>query len=408
MKKRIKKTVNLLREFSIPLITGVILALIWANLFPENYQNILHHDILGGFTFQFLVNDIFMVFFFAIAAVEITQSMLPGGDLHPLKQAVNPIMATLGGVIGPAIVFTLLNNLIGSPEFSRGWGIPTATDIALAWLIARLIFGPYHPAVSFLLLLAIADDGIGLAIIAIFYPDPLHQLAPMWLALTLAGMLVAFYLRKKKVKNYWPYILISGTLSWLGLHLTHLHPALALVFVIPFLPHPSKEEAHLFEDDPKECSTLRNFERDWKFFVDFGLFMFGLTNAGVGFSEISTVTWLVFFALLIGKTTGIFLFGSIANLLGFDLPKGMSHKELFVAGLVATMGLTVALFVAGVAFTDLNIQGAAKMGALFSSGAVVVSFAAAKFLRIQRITVDQKSQKKDLKLEFEGFEATHN
>lgn len=389
MKKRIENTVNLLQEFSIPLIAGVILALVLANLVPEHYQSLLHHELFGGFTFHSFVNDIFMVFFFAMATVEITQSLLPGGDLHPLKRAVNPIMATFGGVIGPALVFTVLNHLIGSPELTRGWGIPTATDIALAWLVARIVFGPHHPAVSFLLLLAIADDGIGLVIIAVFYPDPLYQVVPMWLLLTLAGMLAAFFLRRAKVKSYWPYILISGTLSWLGLYLAHLHPALALVFVIPFLPHPAKETAHLFEDDPSDSSTLRQFEHDWKAFVDFGLFMFGLANAGVKFSGISTVTWLVFSALLIGKTTGIFLFGSIANLLGFSFPKGMRHKELFVAGLIASMGLTVALFVAGVAYTNLYIQEAAKMGALFSSGAIVVSFAAARLLKIQRITVEQ-------------------
>ena len=390
MRARAKKTVNFLQEFSIPLLTGVIIALVWANLSPESYHHFIHNEIFGNLTFHFLANDIFMVFFFAIATVEITQSLLPGGDLNPLKQAINPILATFGGVIGPAVVYIVLNHFIGSPDFARGWGIPTATDIALAWLVARLIFGAYHPAVSFLLLLAILDDGIGLLIIAIFYPDPLNPVVPMWLLFTLAGMLVAFFLKKAKVKSYWPYIIFGGTLSWTGLYLTHIHPALALVFIIPFLPHPTKERSHLFEDDPKGHSTLRQFEHEWKVFVDFGLLMFGLTNAGVEFSEISTVTWLVFLALVIGKTAGIFIMGSLATLLGFPLPKGMKHKELFVAGLVASMGLTVALFIAGVAFTDINIQGAAKMGALFSAGSVVLSFTAGKLLGIKRKTVERQ------------------
>lgn len=390
MKKRARKTINFLQEFSIPLITGVIIALIWANLSPESYYHFVYNKIFSNFTFYFLANDIFMVFFFAIAAVEITQSLLPGGDLNPLKRAMNPIMATFGGVIGPAVVYIVLNHFIGSPDFIRGWGIPTATDIALAWLIARLVFGAYHSAVSFLLLLAILDDGIGLLIIAIFYPDPLNPVVPMWLLFTLAGMLVAFFLKKAKIKSYWPYIIFGGTLSWTGLYLTHIHPALALVFIIPFLPHPTKDRSHLFEDAPKGHSTLRQFEHEWKVFVDFGLLMFGLTNAGVEFSEISTVTWLVFLALVIGKTTGIFIMGSLATLLGFPLPKGMKHKELFVAGLVASMGLTVALFVAGVAFTDLSIQGAAKMGALFSAGSVVISFTAGKLLGIKRKTAERQ------------------
>ena len=86
-------------------------------------------------------------------------------------------MATLGGVIGPAFVYLALNHFIGSAELLRGWGIPTATDIAFAWLVARTVFGVDHPAISFLLLLAVADDGIGLAIIAVFYPDPLLPVA---------------------------------------------------------------------------------------------------------------------------------------------------------------------------------------------------------------------------------------
>ena len=372
----------------IPLIIGVIVALFWANLSPDRYFDFVHKEVLGSLTVQFLVNDIFMVFFFAFAMVKITRSLLPGGDLNPLKQAINPILATIGGVIGPAVVYIVLNKLIGSPEFIKGWAIPTATDIALAWLVARLVFGALHPAVSFLLLLAIADDGIGLIIIAIFYPDPLNPIVPMYLLLTLAGMSVAFFLRKAEIKSYWPYIIFGGTLSWTGLYLTHVHPALALVFIIPFLPHPKRERESLFEDDQKDYSTLIEFEHDWKVIVAFGLLMFGLANAGAKFSEIGTVTWLVFLALVIGKTSGIFIMGWFATLLGFPLPKGIKFKELFVIGLVASMGLTVALFVAGVAFTESSIQGAAKMGAIFSAGSVILSYTASKVLGIRRKAVE--------------------
>ncbi|AHF06326.1 Na+/H+ antiporter NhaA [Desulfitobacterium metallireducens] len=386
MTDQTRKRINFLQEFSIPLIAGVIMALIWANLTPESYNHFVHNKLFGNFSLHFFVNDIFMVFFFAMATVEITQSLLPGGDLNPLKRAISPIMATFGGVIGPVVIYLVLNHFMGSPDFLKGWGIPTATDIALAWLVARLVFGAYHPAVSFLLLLAIADDGIGLLIITLFYPDPLNPIAPVWLLFTLTGMLIAYFLRKKNVKNYWPYIIFGGTLSWIGLYLTGIHSSLALVFIVPFLPHPTKEQAGLFEDDPEDPdpSTLKEFEHDWKIFVDFGLLLFGLTNAGVQFSGISTVTWLVFFALVIGKTLGVFTMGSLSALIGFPLPKGMNHKDLFVAGLVASMGLTVALFVAGVAFTDPSLQGAAKMGALFSAGSVFLSFIASKLLRIQR------------------------
>ncbi len=385
------KTVNLLREFSIPLILGVIVALIWANISPESYQ-IFNETKIFGLSFHFFVNDIFMVFFFAIAAVEITQSFLPGGDLNPIKKAVNPLMGTIGGIVGPVGVYLLLNSIIGGPEFTNGWGIPTATDIALAWLIARFVFGDKHPAVSYLLLLAIVDDAIGLIIIAIFYPDPLNPVSPIWLLATLAGMGIAFLLRKKGVKSYWPYLIFGGGLAWIGLHEAHMHPALALVTIIPFLPHASRETGHLFEDDQDDHSTLTNFEHEWKIFVDFGLFAFGLSNAGVEFSEIGTATWLVFFALLIGKTVGIFGFAFLAEKLGFPLPTGMGRKELFLAGVIAALGLTVALFVAGAAFTDPTIRGAAKMGALFSAFVAIIAIVLGKVLRVKRITQDTKEE----------------
>lgn len=392
MIERTKKTVNFLQEFSIPLIIGVIIALLWANLSPESYHHFVHNEIVGKISLHFFVNDIFMVFFFAFATVEITQSLLPGGDLNPLKRAINPIFATIGGIIGPIGVYLLLNQFFGSSDYIKGWAIPTATDIALAWLVARLVFGALHPAVSYLLILAIADDGIGLLIIAIFYPDPLKPVVPIWLLFTLTGMLVAFFLKKAKVKSYWPYIIFGGTLSWIGLYFTHIDPALALVVIIPFLPHLKRERSHLFEDDPKTGhSTLRQFEHEWKVFVDFGLLMFGLTNAGVPFSEIGTVTWLVLIALVVGKTSGIFIMGWLATLLGFPLPKRMKFKDLFTVGLIASMGLTVALFVAGVAFTDLSIQGAAKMGALFSAGSVVLAYTAGKLLGIKRRTSERQT-----------------
>ena len=145
---------------------------------------------------HFIVNELFMVLFFGIAAKEIAESCLPGGPLNPISKAVNPLMGTIGGVVGPVGVYLLLNMMMGQPDWAKGWGIPTATDIALAWLIARVVFGTGHPAISFLLLLAVADDGIGLMIIAIFYPtqDPVW-LNALWV---LPGMAIAYGLRFKE------------------------------------------------------------------------------------------------------------------------------------------------------------------------------------------------------------------
>lgn len=329
------------------------------------------------FTLHFLVNDIFMVLFFGIAAKEITEACLPGGALNPLSKAINPLFGTLGGVLGPAGVYLLLNAVVGQAEWQRGWGIPTATDIALAWLVARFIFGKSHPAVSFLLLLAVADDGIGLAIIAIAYPDPAHPTAWANTAWIVPGMLIAFGLRWFQVKNWIPYVVAGGAFSWWGLYSAHLHPALALVFIVPFLPGP-KRDLGMFVDDATEgghSSPLEMFEHHLKLFVDFGLFFFAFANAGVPFAGISNLTWIVLASLVLGKTIGIFVFSYVGMQLGFPLPEGMQTRHLAVAGSVAGIGLTVALFVSGQAFSDPALQGAAKMGALFSISAPIAALA---------------------------------
>jgi len=379
-----KQHINILREFSVPLICGVVLAVLWANIDPTGYLRFISTPWLGTLSFHFISNDIFMVLFFGIAAVEITQSCLPGGELNPVSRAVNPLLSTLGGVLGPVALYLGLNAVVGAPELNNGWGIPTATDIALAWLAARLVFGPAHPAVSYLLLLAVADDAIGLAIIALFYPDPLHPVAPYWLFLTGLGMAAAYALRRLRVFNYWPYVIVGGGLSWAGLHQAHLHPALALVFIIPFLPHRRHETKHIFEEDLSDRSTLACFEHEWKVVVDFGMFMFGLANAGVQFSSVGTVSWLVLFSLLIGKPLGIFSFGCLSEMIGFRLPRGMNRRDLLVAGVIAGTGFTVALFVAGEAFTDPLVKGAAKMGAMLSILAAVVGMLLGRMLGVRK------------------------
>jgi NhaA family Na+:H+ antiporter len=193
---------------------------------------------------------------------------------------------------------------------------------------------------------------------------------------------VAFILRKMKISSYWPYILGSGLIVWVGMYNAHLHPALSLIFIVPFLAYkPIKKQEPLMQ---KPNMLLDDFDHKIKPFVDFGLILFGIVNAGVIFTDVSNLTWIVLAALFLGKTFGVFLFGNLARLIGFPLPKGMHTKDLFVTGIVAAMGLTVALFIAGAAFMDPSLQGAAKMGALFSAGAVVIAFIAGRILKIER------------------------
>ncbi len=393
-----RKVMDTLLEFSLPLIGGVVLAVIWANLDPEGYHHIMDMSLVGNWyplgeshpiSFHWIMNDLFMVLFFGIAAKEITESCLPGGALNPPRKAINPLFGTVGGVAGPVLVYFAYTAWSGSEEIANGWGIPTATDIALAWLVAKMVFGKSHPAVSFLLLLAVADDGIGLGIIAIFYGDPNNPAAPGFLLLVAAGMALAFAMRKKKIQSFWPYLVGPGILSWLGLIMAHLHPALALVFVVPFMPGPPSDDGLFAEDGEGSIEhkhdTLNSFEHYFKLPVDIGLFGFGLANAGVAFSSVGHATWAVFFGLLVGKTIGIFGFSTLGHLLGFSLPKGMDFKGLLLTGLIAGLGLTVALFVAGVAFTEPTIQGAAKMGALLSAGIAPFAIMAGVALRIKKI-----------------------
>lgn len=381
-----KRTIKILQEFSIPLIGGVVCAVLWANIFPDLYKSFIHFSPFGHgsiLNFHFLVNDIFMVLFFGLATKEITESVLPGGALNPVKKAVTPLLGTLGGVLGPIAVYLAWMWFTNDRTIINGWGIPTATDIALAWLVARQVFGKGHPAVSFLLLLAVADDGIGLAIIAIFYPDPNHPVQPVYLLLVCLGMLIAFILRKQRAKGYMPFLACGGILSWCGLYFAHLHPALALVPIVPFMPSAKRDEGIFAETYERGIDTLNKFEKAFKLPVDLGLFCFGLANAGVEFSSIGNATYAVFLGLAIGKTFGVFSFALIANkIFGFPLPTGMDLKSLFVAGSVASIGLTVALFVAGVAFTDLELQGAAKMGALLSAFLSIVAIALGRILRV--------------------------
>ena len=410
---KVIQTTRFLQDYSIPLILGVIAGLAVANVDSHSYEELVDYHIFGqgaalfghSITVHFLINEVFMVLFFGIAAKEITESVLPGGALNSVPKAINPLLGTLGGILGPAGMYFLLTLIFygGTDEFSlvsKGWAIPTATDIALAWLVARLVFGRGHPAVNFLLLLAVADDAIGLGIIAIFYPDPELPVEPVWLLLTAGGMGVAFALRRMQVRYWFIYVAIAGSMSWFGLLKASIEPALALVPIVAFLPGPKPVPAMIEaatqseEDDtnpraPVEAVTvpghspLEEFEHRLKLPVDLGLFFFAFANAGVPFANINEVTLIVLLSLIVGKTVGIGLFSAIAVRAGFPLPAGMGMKHLAVAGLIAGLGLTVALFVAGKAFPEPPFEDPAKMGAVLSIGVALLAFAAGAALKVK-------------------------
>ena len=471
--------IGILQKYSIPLVFGVFLALVWSNVHEESYLELVHWTPIKEFKldghsvdFHFVINDFFMCFFFGLAIKEVTEALLPGGSLSPLSRAANPLLATLGGVVGPAATYAVVTvifystGLLDQPmclpeDFSlnatdheddhhrrlgggaggglspsyytakcsleailKGWGVPTATDISLAWMFAILIFGPGHAAINFLLLLAILDDALGMIIIAVFYPDPANPVDPIWLLLVLAAMVVAFGLRKLKVSRWQAYILIAAPLSWAGLFKAHVHPALSLVFVVPFMPAThaiaakgprdlgrvdtmsetssrelvstqsrrssasrrtsvssaleevaiiaSKSFKNMFYNE--ENAPLHVFEHTLKVLVDFGMFFFGLLNAGVKLNSIGGVTACVGLALVVGKIIGIAGMSLLGSCIGAPLPKGLSVPDLVATSALGGIGLTVALFVANEAFVQPEMRGQAKMGAVLSILCGLIAF----------------------------------
>jgi NhaA family Na+:H+ antiporter len=354
---------------------GTLIAIVWANVARESYVHFADR-------LHFVINDIGMAFFFALATKEVVEATAPGGALHSPRRAAMPLAAAVGGMLGPALIFVTMTIVFDRPNLERGWAIPTATDIAFSYLAARMIFGAKHPAIPFLLLLAIADDALGLLIIAAFYPTgPLHLIDAA--VLVGAGMLVAWGLQKRRVASFWPYILIGGVLSWIGLYRGGVHPALALVPIIPFLPHIARDPG-LFVEAPDAHDTLDEFEHRFKRPVQVMLFFFGLANAGVVFGNIGAGTYFVLVSILFGKPLGILAATGVGTLAGLRLPARVTWRDMTVLGIIAAIGFTVALFFATAAFPYGRLLDETKMGALLSFAAFCIALGAARVLKVQR------------------------
>ncbi len=420
--------IDFLFENSCFLLAGTVIALVWANIDESSYRRIVEWDVgqsvrqlvwpsqatsvasherqsatehfsdnqhVGasdhgsdaahhGITLHFLVNDVLMALFFAIAAKEVWESLLPGGALSNFRKAATPLLATAGGVIGPAIIYITGALLTGTlSELGRGWAIPCATDIAFSYLFARIIFGAGHPAIAFLLLLAIADDAAGLVILAVFYPT--DHVVPGWFALTAVAMGLAYMFRRFRVTSFWWYLLIPGTLSWVSFYMANIHAALGLVPIIPCMPHAHTDLGIFARQELGRHDTLNEFEHWWKRPVELILGLFGWANAGVVLSSIATGTFLVVSGLLIGKPVGITLLTWIAEKwLRLEKPAGMNYRHVVSLGMVAAIGFTVALFVSTAAFPQPGpLQDAVKMGALMSFVAAPISIVLARLLGVR-------------------------
>ena len=370
------KAARLIFDNSLLLLAGTVTAVLWANVDAASYDAIAR-------PLHFWVNDIGMVFFFALAAKEVLEATLPGGPLSSPRRALSPLAAAVGGMVVPALIYLALASSRGPADLARGWAIPCATDIAFSAMVARLLFRTGHPAIPFLLLLAIADDALGLVILAVFYPSgPLSAWALV--GLMAAAVLLAVWLRRRGTRTFWPYILGPGALSWAALHFGGFHPALALVPIVPFMPH-APADLGLF--DPRELrrrDILSRFEHWWATPVQFVLLLFGFANAGVPFEQIGPGTYYVLAGLLLGKPIGIVLFANAARLSGASLPPGLRVGDLLVVGVAASIGFTVALFFATAAFPAGAVLAQAKMGALLSFAGAPLAIVVARIAGVSR------------------------
>ena len=362
---------------------GAAVALVWANTSAATYGKFAR-------ALEFPVNDIGMVFFFALAAKEVVEATCPGGALHTWRRAALPVVAAVGGMAAPAAIFAAFALATGHHALLRGWAIPTATDIAFSYLIARTIFRD-HPAIPFLLLLAIADDAFGLIILALFYPvRDLHLITAA--LLMAAALITALVIRRWRTRVFWPYVAAGGALSWAALFWGGLHPALALVPIIPFVPHAARDPG-LFVDAPEaEHDPLSEFEHRFKYPVQFILFLFGLVNAGVALGAVGPGTWAVVIAIATGKPLGVVVAVACATLAGLQLPRQLGWSDIIVVGCAAGIGFTVALFFATAAFPAGRYLDETKLGALLSVSSAGVAFAAAAVFRVGRFRVSRAAR----------------
>jgi NhaA family Na+:H+ antiporter len=361
-------------DYLMALPVGCAAGLIWANTLPDSYFRFAHAT-------AFLVNDVGIVFFFALITKEVAEATLPGGALHPWRRAALPVAAAIGGVVVSIASYLAFLQYVGEPMLMAGWVAACAIDIPGSYIIARLIFGR-HPAVPFLLVLAIAADAIGLASVAVVHPVGDAQPALGFVLMAIAiGASAAF--RRRGVKNFWVYLVGPGTLSWLALFVGGVHPALALVPIVPFFPHGSRDRGLLVDPAPQAHDTLTLFERWWRLPVEGVLLLFGLVNAGVPFHGLEEGMWAIPIAAL-GRPIGIVAAAGIAIGLGLHLPRQVGWRELVVVGCTASIGLVFALFFATAVMPPGPVLLEMKMGALVTVAGGGLAFAMARLLRVGR------------------------
>jgi Na+:H+ antiporter, NhaA family len=352
---------------------GVVAALIWVQAHAESYFRFSHAS-------SFVVNEIGMTLFLAVMTKEVVEALSEGGALHAWRLRSMAIVAGVGGMIGAGLTyFAYLETGDELSVLAPGWPITCAVDLAFCYFVVKGIFGR-HAAVSFALLLAIVTDILEVLIVALRYP--VADVRVSGVVLMAAAILVAIALRKSRVRRAWPYITVSGGLSWAALFWGGLHPAFALVPVVPFLPHASRDPGFLVDPAPDAHDPLSEFERTWKYPMHIVIFLFGLVNAGVLLQGYGTGSWAVLTAALAGRPLGILIAVAGGIAAGLHLPLRIGWRELVVVAFAASIGFAFSLLVATQAFGIGPVLIEVKIGALLSLCGAVVALALAALLRV--------------------------
>src|SRR5581483_9768397 len=261
----------------------------------------------------------------------------PGGALHTWRRWLLPVVATMGGVAATGATYLVYVNAEQQTLLAPAWPIACAVDVAAAYYLVKLIFrrGALLP---FVLLIALATDAVGMIVLAT-RPQAI-DVRPGAIALLLAAIGVAALMRSAGVRRFWPYLAIAGPLAWFALYLGGIHPALALVPIVPFLPREPRS-LDLFAD-PADDDAVHHMEHEWNVVAQVVLLLFGLVNAGVILKQYDTGTWAMLTAALVGRPIGILIAAGVAIALGLRRPRRLGWRELLVTAMATSSGFTFA------------------------------------------------------------------
>jgi len=308
-----------------------------------------------------LVKDVLMIFFFLLVGMELKCEMLEG-SLSNKKQILLPLLAAIGGMIVPAIVFLLIN--YDTPQHWNGWAIPSATDIAFAICILLLVKKRVPSTLKiFLLAIAIFDDLGAILIIALFYAGKLSILP---LSIVISAIAALYILNRIRIISIYAYI-ATGAVLCLALYQSGIHTTIGGVIVGMAIP--------LYDQKNKPHSPLKNFIHFLHPWVNFLILpVFAFTTAGINFGNINL--GMIMEPLLLGTALGLFIgkqigiFGASWLIIksGFvNLPKGTNWRQIYGVSIIAGVGFTMSLFINMLAFSDSLMQEQAKIGVISGS-----------------------------------------